>query len=58
MQPWGVAGGGPKNDQSIQDLVAFLRTIQLTPDQAQAQVTKSLDAGQVDGPDRSAARST
>ena len=26
MQAWGVDGGGPKNDQSIQDLVAYLRT--------------------------------
>ena len=37
-------GGGPKNDQSIQDLVAYLRTIQLTPaskaQQAQAPRTR------------------
>ena len=31
------AGGGPKNEQSIQDLVAFLRTIQLKPAAIQAQ---------------------
>ena len=40
-----AAGGrrwGPKNDQSIQDLVAYLRSIQLTPDQAQAQAAKDL----------------
>ena len=42
MQPWGVDGGGPKNDQSIQDLVAYLRSIQLTPKQAQAQAAKDL----------------
>jgi mono/diheme cytochrome c family protein len=42
MQPWGVDGGGPKNDQSIQDLVAYLRTIQLTPKQAQAQAAADL----------------
>jgi len=42
MQAWGVAGGGPKNDQSIQDLIAFLRTIQLTPEEAQAQAAKDL----------------
>lgn len=42
MQPWGVEGGGPKNDQSIQDLVAYLRSIQLTPKKAQAQAKKAL----------------
>ncbi len=42
MQPWGVEGGGPKNDQSIQDLVAYLRSIQLSPKDAQAQAAKDL----------------
>ncbi len=37
MPAWGVIGGGAKNDQSIQDLIAFLRTIQLTPEEAQKQ---------------------
>lgn len=43
MQPWGVEGGGPKNDQSIQDLVAYLRSIQLSPDEARAQAAKDLE---------------
>ncbi len=34
MQPWGVAGGGPKNEQSINDLVAYIQSIQKTPAQA------------------------
>ena len=42
MQAWGVAGGGPKNDQSIQDLVAYLRTIQLTPAEAQKQAAAAV----------------
>ena len=29
MQPWGVAGGGPKNDQSISDLIAYIKSITL-----------------------------
>lgn len=29
MPAWGVAGGGPKNDQSINDLIAYLKSIQL-----------------------------
>lgn len=37
MQPWGVAGGGPKNLQSINDLVAFIKSKQLTPAQARKQ---------------------
>lgn len=44
MQAWGVPGGGPKNAQSIQDLVAFLRTIQLKPAAIQAQQTANLKA--------------
>ncbi len=31
MQPWGVLGGGPKNEQSIGDLVAYIESIQLPP---------------------------
>jgi mono/diheme cytochrome c family protein len=37
MQPWGVAGGGPKNVQSINDLVAYIKSKQLTPAQARKQ---------------------
>ncbi len=35
MQPWGVVGGGPKNDQSIADLVQYIESIQITPAQSQ-----------------------
>lgn len=34
MPAWGVAGGGPKNEQAIQDLVEFLAYIQLPEDEA------------------------
>ena len=34
MPAWGVAGGGAMNDQQVQDLVTYLKTIQLTPDEA------------------------
>jgi mono/diheme cytochrome c family protein len=44
MQAWGVAGGGPKNPQSIADLVAYIESIQLTPEQSQAQETAALAA--------------
>ena len=29
MPAWGVAGGGPMNDQQISDLVAYLQSIQI-----------------------------
>lgn len=29
MSPWGLAGGGPMNDQQINNLVAYLKSIQL-----------------------------
>jgi mono/diheme cytochrome c family protein len=34
MPAWGVKGGGPMNDQQISDLVAFLDSIKLTPEEA------------------------
>ena len=48
MQGWGVAGGGPLNDQAINDLVAYIKSIQLTPEQAKAQATKDLAAANAD----------
>jgi len=44
MQPWGVAGGGPKNDQSIADLVAYIESFQLTPAESQAEATAAIAA--------------
>src|SRR5262249_3413374 len=29
MSPWGVAGGGPMNDQQISDLIEYLKSIQV-----------------------------
>jgi mono/diheme cytochrome c family protein len=50
MQPWGVEGGGAKNDQSIQDLVAYLRTIQLKPAQIKAQEAGIVTAARSSNP--------
>jgi mono/diheme cytochrome c family protein len=36
MPAWGLAGGGPMDDQQIDDLVAYIKSIQLTPAQAAA----------------------
>jgi mono/diheme cytochrome c family protein len=44
MPAWGVAGGGPKNEQAVSDLVAYLKSIQISPDKARAQATKKIAA--------------
>ncbi len=42
MPAWGIEGGGPKNDQAISDIVAYLKSIQLSPAKAKAQVTANV----------------
>jgi len=42
MPAWGVAGGGPKNEQSVSDLVAYLQSIQISPAKARAKVADDL----------------
>lgn len=44
MPAWGIAGGGPKNEQSIDNIVDFLQSIQLPPQEALAK-----QAGVTDG---------
>ncbi len=44
MPAWGIEGGGPKNDQAISDLVAYLKSIQLSPAKAKAQVLAQVAA--------------
>ncbi len=42
MPPWGLEGGGPLNDQQIQNLIDYMESIQITPKQSQAQVKEEL----------------
>jgi mono/diheme cytochrome c family protein len=42
MPAWGVPGGGPKNEQSVADIVEYLGTIQLSPAKARAEEDKAL----------------
>ncbi len=44
MAAWGIEGGGPKNDQSVTDLVAYIKSIQKTPAQAMKAVDKQVSA--------------
>ncbi|MET1040286.1 MAG: cytochrome c [Acidimicrobiales bacterium] len=42
MPAWGIEGGGALNDQQIGNLIAYLETIQITPEEAQAAATDAL----------------
>lgn len=42
MPAWGTKGGGPLTEQQLQNLIDYLWSIQLTPDEAQKQVTDQL----------------
>jgi hypothetical protein len=43
MPAWGVEGGGPLNDQQLQNLIDYLEAEQLTPEEAQAQATEAVE---------------
>ena len=42
MPAWGARGGGPLTEQNLQNLIDYLRSIQLTPEESQKQVTEQL----------------
>jgi mono/diheme cytochrome c family protein len=44
MPAWGVAGGGPMNEQQILDLVEYLKSIQLKPEKAREVQQAALEA--------------
>jgi mono/diheme cytochrome c family protein len=44
MPAWGAEGGGPLTEQQIDELVAYLESIQLTSDEAKAEVEEALRA--------------
>jgi mono/diheme cytochrome c family protein len=37
MPAWGIEGGGPMNEQQIDNLIAYLHSIQVSPEEARAQ---------------------
>lgn len=43
MPAWGVEGGGPLNEQQLQNLIDYMESIQLTPEESQAQVPGALE---------------
>lgn len=42
MQPWGVIGGGALSDQQLDNVIDYLWTFQLTPEEMGAEVKKAL----------------
>jgi mono/diheme cytochrome c family protein len=44
MPAWGVKGGGPLTEQQLQNLIDYMESFQLTPEQAQAEVEEQLGA--------------
>jgi len=51
MPAWGAAGGGPLTEQQLDELIAYLGSIQLTSDDTKAQAEEALrsDLGLADG---------
>jgi mono/diheme cytochrome c family protein len=52
MPAWGALGGGPLSDQQIENVIAYLRSIQLAPDVAKKQLDDEIE--QVCKPERNA----
>ncbi|MBK9179684.1 MAG: c-type cytochrome [Acidimicrobiales bacterium] len=49
MSAWGLAGGGPMNDQQIDSLIEYIKSFQITPEEAQAEVQAALDTAMASG---------
>jgi len=48
MPPWGVEGGGPMNTQQVDDLIEYIKEIQLTPAEAKERSVKMAADGKFD----------
>jgi mono/diheme cytochrome c family protein len=44
MPAWGIEGGGPMNEQQIDNLIAYLESIAISPDEAQQQAQDDAEA--------------
>lgn len=42
MPAWGAPGGGPLTEQQVEEIIYYLRSIQISPEEAQAQATEEL----------------
>jgi mono/diheme cytochrome c family protein len=50
MPAWGLAGGGPLPEQPVEDLVAYLQSITITPDEARQRNTERVQKIMEDNP--------
>jgi mono/diheme cytochrome c family protein len=48
MPAWGVKGGGPMNDQQINDLITYLHSISIGPDKAKQEAEAAFDTARAD----------
>jgi mono/diheme cytochrome c family protein len=53
MPSWGLAGGGPVNDQGIEDLLNYIESIQLSPADMEKQLQTAIDAQRQENPNAS-----
>ncbi|MGH9183171.1 MAG: c-type cytochrome [Acidimicrobiales bacterium] len=44
MPAWGIEGGGPMNEQQIDNLIAYMHTIEISPDDAREQAAEDAQA--------------
>jgi mono/diheme cytochrome c family protein len=44
MPAWGIEGGGPMNEQQIDNLIAYLESIAISPEEAQEQAQEEAEA--------------
>jgi mono/diheme cytochrome c family protein len=44
MPAWGIDGGGPLNEQQIDNLIAYLQSIAISPEEAQEQAQQAAEA--------------
>jgi mono/diheme cytochrome c family protein len=42
MPAWGIEGGGPMNDQQLDNLIKYLHSIAITPEEAQKQMASAV----------------
>jgi mono/diheme cytochrome c family protein len=49
MPAWGIEGGGALNDQQINNLIAYIEEIQISPEQAQSQAVDALETAMASG---------
>ena len=45
MPAWGGGGGGPLTDQQLEEVIFYLRSVQLTEDEIRADVSSGVEAG-------------